>query len=159
MEINFEDDYAKFLSKSGRGDNKTEVQIYLNDAAEKRDEKLDVLSWWKLHSVKFPILAQVAKHVLAMPISTFASESAFSTGGRIIDKFRSSLTPRTAEALICTQDWLRSTRADLQETSDDGLQLHELIENLEKLETGKSFSILLHIIVLYFWLISYLLIN
>ena len=56
------------------------------------------------NSVKFLILSQVARHVLAMSISTVASESAFSTGGRVIDKYRSSLTPKTAEALICTQD-------------------------------------------------------
>jgi len=44
--------------------------------------------------------------VLAIPISTVASESAFSTCGRILDDFRSSLTPFMVEALVCTQDWL-----------------------------------------------------
>ena len=37
-----------------------------------------------------------------------ASESAFSTGGRIIDEYRSSLTPTMIEALICTENWLQS---------------------------------------------------
>nr|GEW65675.1 zinc finger BED domain-containing protein RICESLEEPER 2-like [Tanacetum cinerariifolium] len=64
--------------------------------------------WWNQNMMKFPIVSQVAKHVLAMPISTVASESAFSTGERVIDKHRSSRTPKTAEALICAQDWLRS---------------------------------------------------
>ncbi|XP_078165405.1 zinc finger BED domain-containing protein DAYSLEEPER-like isoform X2 [Carex rostrata] len=41
--------------------------------------------------------------------SKMASESTFSTSGRILDAFRSSLTPKIAQALICTQDWLRST--------------------------------------------------
>ncbi len=43
-----------------------------------------------------------------MPISTVASESTFSMSGRVIDDFRASLTPRFAQALICTQGWLRN---------------------------------------------------
>ncbi|GAA0140907.1 hypothetical protein LIER_35302 [Lithospermum erythrorhizon] len=41
-------------------------------------------------------------------VSTVASEAAFSTSGRIIDPYRSRLAPLTIEALICTQNWLRT---------------------------------------------------
>lgn len=56
----------------------------------------------------------MAHDILAIPISTVASESAFSTSGRILDDFRSSLTPATLQALICTQDWLRSKRINVE---------------------------------------------
>lgn len=148
-DVDLDDGYQKYLENHGVGVNETEWEIYLKDAAEKKvkgDDTFDVLAWWKLNSVKYQILSQVAKHVLAMPISTVASESAFSSGGRVIDKFRSSLTPKTAEALICTQDWLRSTSTDLQEMTVHGLQLEDLMTDLEKLEIGKDFYILiLHI--------------
>lgn len=49
----------------------------------------------------------MAADVLAIPISTVASESTFSVGGRVIDSFRASLSSSTVEALICGGDWLR----------------------------------------------------
>ncbi|KAK1435666.1 hypothetical protein QVD17_01432 [Tagetes erecta] len=133
--VDLEEGYLKYLEEEGGTEvDNNEVDIYLSDGTEKREEPFDVLGWWKINSIKFPILSQIAKHVLAMPISTVASESAFSTGGRVIDKYRSSLTSKTAEALICAQDWLRSTPSDLQDSAMHGQQLEELIENLEKIE-------------------------
>ncbi|XP_052620942.1 zinc finger BED domain-containing protein RICESLEEPER 4-like [Lactuca sativa] len=136
IDLDLDDGYAKYLENRGKGVNNTELDIYLADTTEKKSKggDFDVLSWWKLNSGKYPVLSKIAKHVLGMPISTVASESAFSTGGRVIDKFRSSLTPNTAKALICTQDWLRATSPDLQETPIHGLQLEELLVNLDNLE-------------------------
>ena len=66
------------------------------------------LSWWRKNSCKFPILSELAKDVLAVQVSSVASESAFSTSGRILDPFRSCLTPYMIEALVCLQQWLRN---------------------------------------------------
>lgn len=48
----------------------------------------------------------IAKDVLAVQALTVASDSAFSLGGRILDPFRSSLSPKTVEALVCMKNWL-----------------------------------------------------
>ena len=67
-------------------------------------EGFDILDWWKVNSSRYRILFQVARDVLAILVSTFASESTFSTGGCVLDSFRSSLSPNTVETLICTQN-------------------------------------------------------
>jgi hypothetical protein len=73
---------------------------------------------------------------LAIPLTTVASESAFSTGGHIIDCFRSSSAPKTVEALICTQNWLRSTWSEHDELGRDLLLSSIEDEESYKLDLG-----------------------
>ena len=72
-----------------------------------RTDSFDILNWWKANYAAYPIIARMACDVLSAPASTVASESAFSTGERVVSDFRSRLTTDTIEALICLQDWLR----------------------------------------------------
>ncbi|CAN0903043.1 Zinc finger BED domain-containing protein RICESLEEPER 2 [Linum grandiflorum] len=66
----------------------------------------------------------MVKYILDVPISTVASNSCFSTGGRILDYFRSSLTPQIVEALICAEDWLRTSYVSVhdEESLEDQLE-------------------------------------
>jgi len=81
----------------------TEFDRYFLDGCETTIKDVDILLWWKVNAPKYPIIAEIARDILAIPISTVAYESAFSNGGRILDPFRSSLSPLTVDALICTQ--------------------------------------------------------
>jgi hAT family C-terminal dimerisation region len=47
--------------------------------------------------------------ILAVPISTVASESTFSTSGRILNPVRNSQSNESIEALVCGHDWLRAS--------------------------------------------------
>nr|XP_043638218.1 zinc finger BED domain-containing protein RICESLEEPER 2-like [Erigeron canadensis] len=104
-------------SESGARHSKSGLDRYLKEETEDEDEgdRFDILNWWKVNSPRFPILSLVARDVLAIPISTVASESVFSTSGRVLDAFRSSLTPTIVESLICTQNWLRARPVDVAE--------------------------------------------
>ena len=71
-----------------------------------RISDFDVLSWWKTNGIKYPTLQMIVRDIYAIPVSTVASESAFSTGSRMVSKHRSRLHPNTLEALMCAQSWL-----------------------------------------------------
>ncbi|RYQ99307.1 hypothetical protein Ahy_B07g087231 [Arachis hypogaea] len=130
-------DMGLYHRSTGRKSNlKSELDHYLNEDCEPDDKPLDILGWWKVNSNRFSILANMARDILAIPVSTVASESAFSMGGRIIDQYRSSLTPKMVEALVCTEDWLKgyffSSHApenfeDLEKVEQDKLNIKYLI--------------------------------
>jgi hypothetical protein len=52
----------------------------------------------------------MAKRFLAVPASSVSSESTFSTGGRVVDDYRSSLKPSTVQALVCASSWIRGSQ-------------------------------------------------
>ena len=89
-------------------DSKSQLEVYLEmpllDVSLYRN--LNVLEWWKDQSKRFPILALMACDLLSVPITTVASESAFSIGGRVLSKYRSRLLPKKLQALLCTRSWL-----------------------------------------------------
>lgn len=89
---------------------KNELERYLEDGIEDTNpnDVFDILKWWKGKLVKYYILSDMARDILVVPMSIVSYESAFSTGGRVLDPFRSSLRPSIVEALICAQNWLRT---------------------------------------------------
>ncbi|KAA0025764.1 zinc finger BED domain-containing protein RICESLEEPER 3-like [Cucumis melo var. makuwa] len=79
-------------------------------------------------------------------VSTIASESAFSTGGCVVDSSRCSLAPKTVEALICTQNWLNSDpihlqfQHELEEASKFEEGFRVVMENEKELEDLPDFD-------------------
>ncbi|XP_072971108.1 zinc finger BED domain-containing protein RICESLEEPER 2-like [Typha angustifolia] len=88
---------------------KSELEIYLEEQTTSLIDKFDALEWWRLNMLKFPILSKMARDILSVPITTVASESAFSSDGRVLNDFRSSLSSETVEALICEGNWIRES--------------------------------------------------
>ncbi|BBG93089.1 BED zinc finger [Prunus dulcis] len=89
---------------------RTEVFKYLDTEfvefmTEEERNNFNILDWWKAHEKNFPVLSIMARDVLTTPVSTVASESAFSAGGRVLDEKRTRLTPQICEALMCLKDW------------------------------------------------------
>lgn len=105
----------------------------------------------KVSYERLPILLKMAHDILAVPISTVASESAFSVDGRVLDASRSSLTPKIIEALICGQDWLRSSRHPIC--------VEEKLEDLENFEKGSCKIILILLVLVISYLLTHILLS
>ncbi|CAL9029994.1 unnamed protein product, partial [Prunus brigantina] len=115
-----------------------EVDKYFADPFENpRNKSFNLLDWWKGNQSRYPILSKVAKDIFAIPSSTVASENAFSLGKRIVDPFRSSLTPKMVEALVCTHDWLRADEFNLyKEPTDEEIAFYKELEEIQAMATN-----------------------
>ncbi|CAI0375302.1 unnamed protein product, partial [Linum tenue] len=98
----------------------SELDHYLCEDVSPRSSNVGVLDWWRVNAGKYPLLQEVARDLLAVPVTSVASESAFSSGGRLLDPHRSRLHFDTVEALMCTRSWIQSDickdagKADIQ---------------------------------------------
>ena len=87
---------------------RNELDHYLEEDVLPDNSQFDILLWWKLNGVKYPVLQTIARDILAIPVSTVASESAFSSSGRLVSPHRNRLHPTMIEALMCAKSWLWS---------------------------------------------------
>jgi hypothetical protein len=108
---NVDHDLEQFLYDASEPDmvESNEWDRYVGDPLLKIVGEFDILAWWKNKREQYPILSQIARDVMAIQVSTVASESAFSAAGRVVDPYRSRLDPEIVEALICTKDWVAAT--------------------------------------------------
>ncbi|GLT62793.1 hypothetical protein SLA2020_354030 [Shorea laevis] len=98
---------------------RSQLELYLDETKVARNAEFDILSFWKGNEFRYPEVAAMARDILSIPVSTVASESTFSVGGRVIDQYRSSLKPDVVEALVCTRDWLYGKQEHTQMTLDE----------------------------------------
>ncbi|KAF7129159.1 hypothetical protein RHSIM_Rhsim10G0110300 [Rhododendron simsii] len=85
---------------------RAELSKYLELESINMNDRLnfDILAWWGKNEEKYPVLSIMARDLLTPPVSSVASESAFSAGKRVLDE-RSRLAPDILDCLICLKDW------------------------------------------------------
>ncbi|XP_027083792.2 zinc finger BED domain-containing protein RICESLEEPER 2-like [Coffea arabica] len=109
---------------------KSELVDYLDKSRQKIGEDLDefdCLGWWKINRISYPVLSRMASDILAIPITTVASEATFSVGTRVIDTYRAALHPETVQVLMCAGDWCRN--------------LHGIKKKMKEAKTIKEFDL------------------
>ncbi|XP_010490052.1 PREDICTED: zinc finger BED domain-containing protein RICESLEEPER 2-like [Camelina sativa] len=129
--------YSEMVAEITNEECSSELDIYLLEKPVPRTPSalgldFDVLSWWGRNSSKFPVLSELARDILAVQVSSVASESAFSTSGRILDPYRSSMSPFMVESLVCTQQWLRN--------AIQAEKLASLVQMFEELQFHESLA-------------------
>lgn len=65
----------------------------------------NIIMWWKDNKLFHVVLAQLARDVLASPVSTVSSADAFNINGRVVEDQRSCLAPDILEAIMCLKDF------------------------------------------------------
>ncbi|XP_078166263.1 zinc finger BED domain-containing protein RICESLEEPER 2-like [Carex rostrata] len=126
-----EDDFYAFLmTTEEEGPPKFDLDVYLEEPkySVRVDGTFDVLKWWNQNSSKYHILSKLACDVLCIPITTVASKSAFSAGGRILDDYRSSLSKDMVEILVCGSDWIKANSKTTLQTLQKSAKEEEELE-------------------------------
>ena len=60
----------------------------------------DILSYWQGKKAELPLLAKVARSILAIPASNTSSERSFSTAGRVVEERRTRLSGNSVDAIL-----------------------------------------------------------
>ena len=102
-----------------------ECKLYLVHMKDCNDS--DPLYFWTKYQQQFPILALVARRVLAVPATSASTERLFSAGGRVCTSDRASMKPRNVDILTTLHVWER-------------IALGEDRRTLKRLAASKSFA-------------------
>jgi len=111
IKYRFQNSFASFdlfvnSTSIKHGSERMKFDHYINEGVLKRNEDFDILAWWKSNGLKYPTLQRIASDILVISIIIIASESTFSTSGRLLSPHCSWLHPMTIEALMCAHNWL-----------------------------------------------------
>ncbi|KAG6528693.1 hypothetical protein ZIOFF_010877 [Zingiber officinale] len=129
------DEIMAYESQTITSAGKSQLDLYLEEPKLEFAyyQDLNVLEHWKNQNHRYPTLALMACDVLAIPITTVASESAFSIGSRVLTKYRSCTLHEKVQALICTRNWLHGYAID-KDNEDNEEKLDVALDSLLNVE-------------------------
>ncbi|KAM3361533.1 hypothetical protein P3S68_016387 [Capsicum galapagoense] len=109
---------------------KSELTLYLEEQKLHYEsfQEMDVIKYWKDNEKKYPNLFVMARDVLSIPITSVASESAFSIGGRFVTKYRSCIHQENVQTLVTTRNWLHGCT---QSNTDEDELLKKTMSNVD----------------------------
>ncbi|CAL4961897.1 unnamed protein product [Urochloa decumbens] len=98
----------QYIQETSSGQSlKSDLEMYLEEAVyrpkEGNQDNFDILGWWKTFAAKYPVLSQMARDILAIPVSTIPLDN----DARTLNEYLSTMDPLTVQGLVCAQDWLR----------------------------------------------------
>jgi hypothetical protein len=106
----------QYIQETSSGQSlKSDLEMYLEEAVYRQKEgnqdNFDILGWWKSFAAKYPVLSQMARDILAIPVSIIPLDSE----DRTLNEYLSTMDPSTVQGLVCAQDWLREDPEGIRE--------------------------------------------
>jgi len=83
----------------------TELEAYFSGTNPCLDG--DALRWWKTNATNYPVLAHIARDILATPGVSISVECLFSSSKHTLSDMRSSLTAVSASKTVVVKEWLK----------------------------------------------------
>ncbi|PHU21007.1 GDSL esterase/lipase EXL1 [Capsicum chinense] len=110
-----------------------ELKYYLRTAPEDRRRWINTLDLCRSNETQYPVLSRLARDILNVPMSTVASESAFSQRRQQLGDNRHSLGSNAMNVLVCLRDWIRAERRNqgMEPEPSDELKLEEIMTSRE----------------------------
>ncbi|ONK62370.1 uncharacterized protein A4U43_C07F3180 [Asparagus officinalis] len=106
-----ESEFATYLSQNLlKRAKRNEMDAYLEDDVlpTMDDEDFSILIWWEKSADVYPVLSMMARDILAIPVSSVTSKSAFRAWRKLIDQYSKFVDSSMVETLICSQEWLHA---------------------------------------------------
>lgn len=83
-----------------------ELDSYLDDQKLHPSVGFDIFTYWKEKCSRCLNLARMTYDILSIPITTVASESAFSIDSWVLNKYRCSMKEESVQAFVYKRSWL-----------------------------------------------------
>lgn len=101
--IDFNALYSTPINFTNSQNSKQELEKYLSQP--RSASSVDILQWWKLNQLQFPVLAKMARDFLSISATSVPAERLFSKASLVIRKHRNRLSNESAQWLLCINSW------------------------------------------------------
>ena len=101
-----------------------------------------VMSWWKSHKKSLPLLANFARRILGIPVSSGKSERVFSTGGNFVKEKRTRLNAKKVQSLITIKENREQVELYLLGKAGNKLETDNVENAFEKIKVVTRIGIL-----------------
>ena len=81
----------------------SDIESYITDPCVKHRRGFDVLTWWREHAKVYPLMAQIARDYLAIPMGSVSVERLFNSARDQFGVRRHRLAPETLQQLMVVQ--------------------------------------------------------